>query len=260
MIQLSTSTVNTAAINKEITRGKGFVVLPNLVSADKATAARNLILELAQQDKQNGNLVIQEKKERLYGLIYRGDVFADLVQNQIILEIVEEILGEDIILGGFSAHILHPGAKSMGIHVDYPYWAMPAPFPKYPILEIQVIWMLEDFTVNNGAPVFAAGTQKLATQPNKWQFKLKAKRITGSAGSAIISHGLCWHDTSDNKSDRSRVSLLGNYTPQYVHPLENNLFAHQPDMITNASPQLKKLLRHTWMDKTDPMYNMRFIK
>ncbi len=247
-------------IAEEITQGKGYVVLPDLLSRNQAKAARDLILELAAQEKQDGRLVIQGKKERLYGLIYKGDVFADLVLDKLILSIIEAILGEDIILGGFSAHILHPGAKRMGIHVDYPYWAMADPFPKYPILEIQVIWMMEDFTANNGAPLFVPGSQNLAAKPNAEQFEQTAKKITGTAGTAIISHGLSWHDTSENKSDRPRVSLLGNYTPQYIHPLENNLFNHQLATITNASPKLKQLLRHTWIPKTEPMYGMKFVQ
>lgn len=249
-----------AEMTTEITEGKGYVMLPNLLSAKETAAARSLILELAEQEKRDEKLIVQGKKERLYGLIYKGDVFASMVQNEIILSIVDAIIGQEAILGGFSAHILHPGAKSMGIHVDYPYWAMPSPFPKYPVLELQVIWLMEDFTASNGSPLFAPGTQNLATQPKKRQFKKVAEKMTGKAGSAIISHGLCWHDTSDNKSDRSRVSLLGNYTPQYIHPLENNLFDHQPEAIENASPRLQKLLRHPLMPKTDPMYGMKFIK
>ncbi len=247
-------------ITEEITQGKGYVVLPDLLSRNQATAARDLILELAAQEKQDGRLVIQGQKERLYGLIYKGDIFADLVLNKLILSIIEAIIGEDAILGGFSAHILHPGAKRMGIHVDYPYWAMPDPFPKSPILEIQVIWMMEDFTANNGAPLFVPGSQNLAAKPNSEQFEQTAEKITGTAGTAIISHGLSWHDTSENKSDRPRVSLLGNYTPQYIHPLENNLFDHQLETITNASSKLKKLLRHTWIPKTEPMYGMKFLQ
>ena len=247
-------------LTEEIIRGKGYVVLPDLLSLKETTEARNLILELARQEKQNGKLVVQGKKERLYGLIYKSEVFAKLVQDELILSIIEAILGEDIILGGFSAHILNPGSKRMGIHVDYPYWAMSSPFPRYPILEIQVIWMMEDFTADNGAPLFAAGTQNLATKPDKRKFERTAEKITGTAGTAIISHGLCWHDTSLNKSDRPRVSLLANYTPQYVHPLENNLFDFQPEASENFSPELKKLLRHTWMSKNQPMYGMKFIK
>ena len=252
--------MNIAKLTAEITQGKGYVLLPDLLSRQETAAARDLILELARQEKQNGRLVVQEKKERLYGLIYKGEVFAKLTQDNLILSIIEAILGEDILLGGFSAHILHPGAQRMGIHVDYPYWAMSSPFPKDPILEIQVIWLMEDFTSDNGAPLFAPTTQNLATKPNKRQFEQTAEKITGTAGSAIISHGLCWHDTSENKSDRPRVSLLGNYTPQYVHPLENNLFNHRAETIENSSPKLKKLLRHTWMSQNEPMYGMKFMQ
>ncbi len=247
-----------AELTEEIIQGKGYVVLPDLLSRQEATEARNLILKLAKQEKQNNKLIVQGAKERLYGLIYKGEIFAKLVQDRLIISIIEAILGEDIILGGFSAHILHPGAQRMGVHVDYPYWAMPSPFPKYPILEIQIIWMMEDFTGDNGAPLFAAATQNLATKPDLKKFEQTAEKITGTAGTAIISHGLCWHDTSVNSSDRPRVSLLGNYTPQYIHPLENNLFDCQWEIVKNFSPKLRKLLRHTWTSKDQPMFNMKF--
>lgn len=246
-------------ITEEITHGKGYVMLPDLISSQEAASARKLILELAEQEKKAQKLIIQGKKERLYGLIYKSELFAQMVQNKTLLGIIDSIIGEDAILGGFSAHILHPGAKSMGIHVDYPYWAMSSPFPKDPILELQVIWLMEDFTANNGAPFFAPGSQNLATQPNKLQFEKIAEKITGRAGSAIISHGLCWHDTSDNNSDRPRVSVLGNYTPQYVHPLENHQFDRQIAAIENSSPRLQKLLRHTSLDQSKPIYGMKFL-
>ena len=250
--------MNIAELTEEITQGKGYVVLPNLLSRKDALGARNLILQLAEQERKENKLIVQGKKERLYGLLYKGDIFTSMVQDSLILSIIEAIIGDEAVLGGFSAHILHPGAKNMGIHVDYPYWAMSAPFPKYPILEIQVIWMMEDFTANNGAPLFVPGSQNLATRPEQQKFDQTAQKITGTAGSAVISHGLCWHNTSDNDSDHPRVSLLGNYTPQYVHPLENNLFDYQSEIIKNASPQLRKLMRHTLMSKNNPLYSMKY--
>lgn len=258
--QNQTRTSKISEMVKEITDGKGYVMLPNLITTKEAAEARQLILTLAEQERKENKLIVHEQKERLYGLIYKADIFAKMAQHESLLAIVDAIIGEDAIMGGFSAHILHPGAKSMGIHVDYPYWGMPSPFPKYPVLELQVIWLMEDFSANNGAPIFAAQTQKLATQPNKWHFKMIAKKMTGKAGSAIISHGLCWHDTADNHSDHPRVSVLGNYTPQYIHPLENNLFDYQPAAMANASPRLKKLLRHDLMPKSEQIYGMKFFQ
>jgi ectoine hydroxylase-related dioxygenase (phytanoyl-CoA dioxygenase family) len=249
-----------AEIIDEITNGQGYVLLPDLITTQEAAAARQFILELAEQKRKADLLVAQENRERLYGLIYQSDIFAQMAQHETLFSIIEALIGENVILGGFSAHILHPGASSMGIHVDYPYWAMTAPFPKHPILELQVIWLMEDFTANNGAPLFAPGTQKLATKPEPFKFASSATKITGKAGSAVISHGLCWHSTSENNSDRPRVSLLGNYTPQYIHPLENNLFDHQPEAIENAPPRLKKLLRHTLLPNSQPIYGMKFMQ
>ena len=241
-------------LTEEIVRGQGYVVLPDLLSPTEAHQARDLILQ-AQQEKQDRSVF--GGKERLYGLIYQEHIFSKLVQEKQILAVIEAILGEDIVLGGFSAHMLHPQAQRMGVHVDYPYWAMPSPFPQHPILEIQVIWMIDDFTENNGAPLFAAGTQNLAIKPDPQKFEQTAQKITGSAGTAIISHGLCWHDTSSNNSDRSRISLLGNYTPQYIHPLENNLSGFERSAFENFTPRLKKLLRHTQIaDK--PLFEMKF--
>ena len=248
-----------AQLTQEIIAGKGYITIPDLIGKEEAELARELVLNLAEVERNQNKLIVTEAKARVYGLIYKGEIFAQLVQNPTILAIIEAILGENLISGGFSAHILYPGAKRMGVHVDYPYWAMSPPFPQEPILEIQVIWLVEDFTEHNGAPLFAAGTQKLAAKPDLDKFETIAKKITGTAGTAIISHGLCWHDTADNQSDRPRVSLLGNYTPQYIHPLENHLFDYQSEVIQNSTPQLRKLLRHAWKSTAEQTFAMKYL-
>ncbi|MGL5806143.1 MAG: phytanoyl-CoA dioxygenase family protein, partial [Xenococcaceae cyanobacterium] len=180
-----------------------------------------------------------------------------MVQHPQVLSVIEAILGEEVTLGGFSAHILHSDAPRMGVHVDYPYWAMNSPYPKYPVLEVQVIWMVEDFTDRNGAPLFVAESQKLATKPDLEKFEQTAQKITGKAGTAIIAHGLCWHDTSVNSTKNSRVSILGNYLPQFIHPLEDNLFDMRSDAIDRASPKLKHLLRHQLKSNNEQTFKMK---
>ncbi len=252
------STINLANLAREIVEGQGYVLLPNLLSTAEATEARNIVLKLADQERQQQKLIVEGRKERLYGLIYKGEIFAKMVQHPQVLSVIEAILGEDIILGGFSAHILHPEAQRMGVHVDYPYWAMSPPYPQFPVLEVQVIWLVEDFTEDNGAPLFVPGSQKLATKPDLEQFEQQAQKIIAKAGTAIISHGLCWHDTSVNSTPKSRVSILGNYTPQYIHPLEENLFDFQPQVIDLATSKLRQLLRHDLKSQNKPVFEMKF--
>lgn len=251
-------TINLADLAKEIVEGQGYILLPNLLNTAEATEARNIVLKLADQERKQEKVITERFKERLYGLIYKGEIFAKMVQHPRVLSVIEAILGEDIVLGGFSAHILHPGAQRMGVHVDYPYWAMSPPYPQFPVLEVQVIWLVEDFTEDNGAPLFVAGSQKLATKPDLDKFEQQAQKITATAGTAIISHGLCWHDTSVNSSDKPRVSILGNYTPQYIHSLEDNLFDFQSEVIDRATPKLRQLLRHDLKSLNKPVFEIKF--
>lgn len=250
--------IDIASLAREIIDGIGYVIISDLLSPEETAEARNLVIESANRERESGKLITQRAKERLYGLIYKGEVFEKMIQHPTVMSVIETILGEDIILGGFSAHILHPGAKRMGVHVDYPYWAMQPPFPKYPVLEVQVIWLVEDFTENNGAPLFAPHSQKLATAPDLAQFERIAKIITGKAGTAIISHGLAWHDTSANTTNNPRVSLLGNYTPQFIHPLEDNLYDVRHEIIDRATTKFKHLLRHHLKSSDKQVFPMKW--
>lgn len=231
-----------ASLVDEILEGKGYVLIPELLSATQTQEARSLILKLAEEERQQGKLLIDGERERLFNLVFKGEIFEFMVQHPRVIEIIEAILGEDMTLGGFSAHILNPGATNMGVHVDYPYWTMKLPFPVSPVMEVQVIWMVEDFTEDNGAPMFAPGSQKFCSPPDLEHFLKVAQKVTGKAGSVLISHGLCWHDTSVNSAEKPRVSILGNYAPKFVRPLEDPLRELRQEVIDRASPKLKQLL------------------
>jgi ectoine hydroxylase-related dioxygenase (phytanoyl-CoA dioxygenase family) len=231
-----------ASLAEEIITGKGYILIPQVLNATQAQEARSLILTLTQEEKKQGKMLIDGDRERLYGLIYKGEIFELMVQHPTVIEIIEAILGSDMTLGGFSAHILNPGATNMGVHIDYPYWTMKPPFPAHPVMEVQVIWMLEDFTQENGATLFAPGSQKLFSPPDLVHFAKTAEKITGKAGSVVISHGLSWHDTSVNSTDKPRVSVLGNYNPKFIRPLEDPLRDFRQEVIERASPKLRQLL------------------
>jgi len=232
---------NTVDLAREIVEGVGYVILPELFDPDKISAARSHLLQLASEEP-DGRILKSAKRTRLYSLLDELKVFEQMVQHPQVIEIAEAILGCDMTLGGFSAHILYPDATSMGAHVDYPYFTMTPPYPETPIMEIQAIWMMEDFTDTNGAPRFAASTQKLRQFPDSEKFDAIAQKITGKAGSVVLSHGLCWHDTSMNCSDSPRVSVLGNYGPKFIRPLENTAQQLSPDFVSQASPKLRQLL------------------
>ena len=104
--------------------------------------------------------------------------------------------------------------------------------------------MLEDFTLENGATRVVPSSQKLGHWPDK-TFSTEAVSAVGEAGSAIIAHGLIWHDTGANTSNTSRISLLLNYGPFWVRPMSPLTGADgevSDDYVARASPRMRQLL------------------
>jgi ectoine hydroxylase-related dioxygenase (phytanoyl-CoA dioxygenase family) len=231
-----------SATVEQLFDGPGFLLIPNLIAASEAAQARSLALELAASpgastlgNKRNG-------QQHVRGLLAHGEIFERMAQHPAIVEIAEAMLGDDMTLGAYSARILYPGATAMGVHVDYPYWAMRGPFALRPPLMMQVIWMLQDFNERNGATLVAPGSQIRCARPNREQFACEAIKITGAAGDAIISHGLLWHDTSQNQTDEPRVALLINYGPKVIRPLDSEIAKVPPAVLERATPKLRQLL------------------
>lgn len=190
-------------IAAEILDGKGYAILPNLMSPAEAAEARAFAINDASSPNTAAgsarNLKIKHSAAR--GLLHQGELFERLVQEATIVEIAEELLGDDMTLSSYSCRVMWPGAIEMGVHVDYPYWAMRGPFSVRPPLMLQVIWMLQDFTENNGATLVAPHSQLLATRPDPERFRREAIKVTGTSGSAVLTHGLLWHDTSHNQTE-----------------------------------------------------------
>ncbi len=233
-----------SAIVEQLIDGPGFVLMPGLMTASEAAEARSRALEIAESPLAAtlGRRNERTGQQHVSGLLANGEIFERVVQHPALIEIAEAMLGDDMTLGAYSARILYPGAIEMGVHIDYPYWAMRGPFTLRPPMMVQVIWMLQDFTEQNGATLVAPGSQLRCARPNREDFAREAIKITGAAGDAIISHGLLWHDTSQNRTEQPRVALLINYGLKVIRPLHSNIAEVPPAVLERATPKLRQLL------------------
>lgn len=224
--------------------GPGFVLIPNLMPGSEAAEARERVLEVASSPsaQEFGRRNERIGQQHVRALLAHGEIFERMVQHPAIIEIAEAMLGDDMTLGAYSARILHPGATQMGVHIDYPYWAMRGPFTIRPPLMLQVIWMLQDFTERNGATLVAPRSQLRCARPNREDFAREAIKVTGAAGDAIISHGLLWHDTSQNHTADPRVAILINYGLKVIRPLDSEIAKVPPAVLERATPKLRQLL------------------
>lgn len=83
-----------ASLVDEIIEGKGYVLLPEVLSATQAEEARSLVLKRAEEGRQQGKSLIDGQRERLFSLVYKGEIFELMVQHPRVIEIIEAIWGK----------------------------------------------------------------------------------------------------------------------------------------------------------------------
>ena len=238
-------------IVRELTEGRGYVILERLFDADTVAEARARILECTAANVALGKRVetnIYRAEDQVYNLVDKGRVFEDMVQEPTILAVFSRILGTELKLGSFAARIVRRGAESQSVHFDYPYWSLhkdrslPRNMNPSFFLNCQATMMMEDFTAKNGATMVAPGSQAYDRRPTKEEFDRLCVQATGPAGSVMVMTGMLWHRAGDNHTDTPRVGILGQYLAKFVKPMENVVRGLSPELIERANPTLRALL------------------
>ena len=87
------------------------------------------------------------------------------------------------------------------------------------MLSLQVMWLLDNFTQQNGATMFWPGSHSWLQQPD-YDFSTPedAQLLLAPAGSVLIAHGAWWHRQTPNASPRPRSALLANFCRGFVVP------------------------------------------
>ena len=231
----------------------GFVLLENAITADHANALRERSMELAEQERDvlNEHVYLDDKAQRVWNLVDKGEIFEDAIQYPRVLNAIEYLLGEDCTLSSFTVNIIGSGAPEGGLHIDHPLSAMPTPRPSF-ALSANSVWFLDDFTLENGATRCVPGSHlRLESRPEPGVTYDDAAQITGPKGSVMIINGSLWHASSANYTDTARVCLLGFFCRAFMKPQQDQQKIVSEEVITRATPTLKRLLGFDSMPNTN---------
>lgn len=80
---------------------------------------------------------------------------------------------------------------------------------------LNILVMLDDFTVENGATHLLSGSHRLAEKPDSDHFYRNAARAVGTSGSVIIFDSRLWHATGQNTTDAPRRALTLTFTSPF---------------------------------------------
>ena len=205
--------------------------------------------------------------QRVWMLVNKGKIFRDMLSIESVHSLVSHVIGEAYLLSSFTANIAKPGGVAMDLHTDQ--WWMPnpvyrdqaslavgsitrestnladdAPAPMIaPAACVNVMWMLVDFTADNGGTRLVPRSHLYGVPPAYDDVRTdEIIAAEGPAGSAMIFDGRLWHGTGANVSDVERLGLLTTFCGPMFRPQENFTVGLAPKVYEEASPELLALL------------------
>jgi hypothetical protein len=226
----------------------GICAVTGVLTGDVLQAVHDDLYHAAAQDRARGrerkfglDLEHDDTNQRVWNVLSRSPVFADLAEHPVALRLLRHVLGWPMLLGNLSANITGPGGGEMVLHADQIF--VPMPWPTDP-QGANAAWCVDDFTAENGATCFVPGSHLLHRLPEPGD-DVTAVPMEAPAGSLVVFESRLWHRTGFNRTaDQRRAGIFGWYTRPIYRTQENWFLALDPSVWRNASDDLLTLLAY----------------
>ena len=205
---------------------QGYLIFKSLLSPSQIETVLARLEELwaFEGDKAGEENYIELGVRRLANLANKGDIFRQIYAQPQILEVVEAIMGPDIRASMVNARdVLPQTGTRMPFHMDSDKGRIR---DEKGFSAATAIWMLDEFTVENGATAFVPGSHLLDKSPKHVLADLNTSHpdeviIEGQAGDVFVFNGHGWHAGRPNLTNSHRRGLLVHYLRADVPRPEN---------------------------------------
>ena len=219
---------------------QGFLALPGLMSEAEVETFRSRVEELfALEGDQSGSEFKQEPgARRLANAVDKGEIFEKVIETPRVLECIEAVLGPDFKLSSLNIRSANPHGKSaQPLHVDS------GELPDYRGNAVcNSVWMLDDFTEQNGALRVVPGSHKWMRLPEPGAKVEGEMLVTGRAGTVVVMNAHVWHGGTENRTDRQRRAMHVYYTRGDKPQQQYQKRLVRPEVQERLSPLGRKLL------------------
>jgi len=223
----------------------GYVLLENAMAAGLLAELRRRILELFDEEGERAGreFRIEENAHRLANLVDKGEVFRRAIALPEVLDGVRHVLGPEMKLSSLNARSADPRADAgQPLHVDMGaipdergYWVC------------NTIWILDDFTVDNGATRLVPGSHRWGTRPQDVLADPAAPHpdeilLTGRAGGVVVMNAHLWHGGTANRTPAPRLAMHAFYCRRDKPQQQYQKQLLRPEVQAALSPELRDLL------------------
>ena len=258
---------------------EGYLIIENVLDQENVDAVRSALKPYIDADITGRNDFEGLKSNRVYALLDKDPIFADLVTHPLALAFAERELGASCLLSACLAINLHPSESVQPWHYDDSHLEIPRPRAAF---GVSTFWAIDETTETNGATEIIPGSHiwddtninggdRLASFSDKNikdvgddpAARLDAVKATMPAGSFMVAKGTLWHRGGANKSDKSRLIITPQYCPGWARQLENMTIAVCPENVAKLPKRAQELVGYSihppFMGYTDGVHPAKFI-
>jgi ectoine hydroxylase-related dioxygenase (phytanoyl-CoA dioxygenase family) len=260
----------------------GYLIFPNVLSADDVAQQNAALAPWLAADLRGRNNFEGTRSNRVYAMLAKDPLFADLISHPLQLAFAERELGQSCLLYACLAINLLPGETPQPWHFDDSHCGLPR--PRAP-LTLSTFWSLCETTHDNGATELIPGSHLWGDeQPHG--ANIASDFITGSApqaasgssadavpelvqaampaGSLLIAKGTLWHRGGANHSNAPRLVVTPQYCIGWARPLEQQQLAVPREMAGSYPARVRELLGYNihppFMGYVDGMHPERTLQ
>lgn len=143
---------------------------------------------------------------RVWDLHLHSERFVDLIDHPGLAALLHDLLGPDHLLSDHSLNVVHRDGRPDRWHIDYPYNEM-RDLTAGPILAVQCILALGDFTTANGATRYLPGSHHPPRRPAA-DVDHEGRPVLAAAGTLTVLAAATWHRSGINTTPDPRSAIL----------------------------------------------------
>jgi ectoine hydroxylase-related dioxygenase (phytanoyl-CoA dioxygenase family) len=223
----------------------GWIALPQAMDQSFLEEIRAEVERLWEEEGENAGAEFRKEPgaRRLANLADKGEVFERVVSHPQVLEAVRHVLGDDFKLSSLNARSTDPlWPECQPLHCDAGAVADDSGFSV-----CNTIWLLDDFTAENGATRIVPGTQYRRRLPRQELTDPQAAHpdevlVLGKAGDVVVMNTHAWHGGTANRTPYPRRALHAFYTRGDKPQQQYQKALLRPETQARLSPELRRIL------------------
>lgn len=241
----------------------GYVIVEGLLGDDDLAAMRAILAPLLARDPHGRNDFEGHRTQRVYSLVARGPIFAEVVAHPRILAVLDALLMPGYQLSASQAICIHPGETPQPLHTDDSFYPIPRPRPP---ISVSTIWAIDAFSRENGGTEVIPGSHRWSDDDVGHQLHEtidfttqrdgaplgeregdRARRarlvpIEMPAGSVVVFAGTLVHRGGANGGAGSRWAFSNQYCEPWARAQENFALGMDDDALRALPERVRRML------------------